>query len=111
MVVRESSEEVSSVLVPGERHAADGLCAGVSTFSEDLFVGLHGDLGDVLEEFLSGEVEYLDSLLGSDNEPVQLLGEEDTVDGGVAISLGQELSFNEIPDHDGSVAGAGGEVR
>lgn len=104
VVVRPSSEEESAGLVPGEGSA------GESLLGADL-VGLHGNLGDLLEELGGGEVEDLDASLSSDNEPVELLGEEDAVDGGLEVGLGQVLALDEVPDDDLTVTGAGGEVR
>lgn len=105
VVVGEAGEQVSAVLVPGEGDAAEGLGLGGA-----LFVGLEGVLRDVLQEHLGGQIEDLDALFSADDEPVELLGEEHAVHGRVALSLSEELAFNEVPDHDGSVAGAGSEV-
>ena len=69
-----------------------------------------GGSGNSLKEGTGREVKNLDASLGTDNEPVELLGEEDDVHGGLAVGGGKELSVNEIPDHDGTVTGAGGEV-
>jgi len=94
---------VGTGLVPCKRGATEGL-GGAS------LVRLHGGLSDVLEELGGGEVEDLDTLLSSDDEPVELLGEEDAVNGRLTVRLGEVLALNEIPDDDGSITGAGGEV-
>lgn len=103
VVVGPASEQESSVLVPGEGSAAEGLL-GVS------LVGLHGGLGDLLEDLGGGEVEDLDAVLGTDDEPVELLGEEHAVDGGLEVLASEPLALEEVPDDDVTVTGSGGEV-
>jgi len=105
VVVGPSGEQVSSVLVPGKGSATKRFLGDSS------FVVLHGEFFNLLQEGRAWEIQDPDALLGSDDEPVQLLGEEHAVDWGVAFLVGQPLAFDEIPDHDGSVTGAGGEVR
>jgi len=73
-------------------------------------VGVDGLAVNVLEDVVGGEIQDLDALVGTDDEPVELLGEEDDVDGGGAVNGGEELAVNKVPDHDGTVTGAGGEV-
>jgi len=103
MVIGPAGVEDLSVLGPGHGGAAESL-GGVA------LVLLHGGGGDLLlDELLLGEVEDLDAGLGGDNEPVELLGEEDGVDGGVAVVLGEPLAVDNVPDHDGAITGAGGE--
>jgi len=104
VVVTETSVEVGSVLVPCEGGAAEGLL-GVQ------LVGLHGGLADLLEDLGAGEVEHLDASLGSDDEPVELLGEENAVHGGLEVLAGEPLALDQVPDDNVSVTGAGGEVR
>ena len=53
-----------------------------------------------------GQVEDSDSLVGSNDQPVQLLGEEDNVDWGLAVNLGQVGASFEVPAHDSAVTGA-----
>ena len=87
-------------LGPGQGEAGEVLLGGG-------LVALHGGGGDdVLDELLLGEVEDLDAALGGDDEPVELLGEEDGVDGGVAVVLSEPLALDDVPDHDLAVAGA-----
>ena len=103
MVVGPAGVEVGSALGPGEGGAAEELLGAG-------FVLLHGGGGDVvLDELLLGEVENLDASLGGDNEPVESLGEENAVDWGVALVLGEPLALDNIPDHDSAVTGAGGK--
>lgn len=63
---------MSAGLVPCEGCAAQGLLGSS-------FVGKHRPGLDVLEELGVGQIEDLDSLLGTDDEPVKLLGEEHAV--------------------------------
>jgi len=69
-----------------------------------------GDFLDVLQEGAGWEVKNLDALVGTNDQPVELLGEKHNVDWGLAIRLGQVLSVDEVPDHDETITGAGGQV-
>jgi len=102
-VVGPSRVEVGAGLVPGEGSAAEVL------LGRD-FIGLHGASADVLQELVAWQVENLDALLGTDDEPVEFLGEENAVDWGFAVAAGEPLALNEVPDHDLTVTGSGGEV-
>jgi len=103
MVIGPAGVEVGARLGPGEGSAREEL-GGVA------FVLLQGSGGDVvLDELLLGEVKNLDAMLGGNDEPVELLGEEDGVDWGVAVVLGEPLALDDVPDHDLTVAGTGGE--
>jgi len=104
VIVGPSSEEVCSRLAPGERLAGEWLLGGA-------LVWLGGSGGDVvLDKLVWWEVEDLDASLSSDDEPVELLGEEYAVDWGVAVTLGEPFSVDNVPDHDHTITGAGGEV-
>jgi len=103
VVVGPARVEVRAGLVPGERRAAQLLLRGS-------FVGKHGLLFDRLHELGGREVKDLDALLSSDDQPVELLREEDAVNRGLAVDLSEPLALDEVPDHDESVAGAGSEV-
>lgn len=94
---------MGSCFVPCKRCAAEALLGAD-------FVGLHGVLFDGLEEFLLGQVEHLDSSFGTNDEPIELLGEDNAVDGGLAVRIGEPLALDEVPYHDVSVAGSGSEV-
>lgn len=51
-----------------------------------------------------GQIEDLDASLGGNDEPVEALREEDAVDGGVALLLGEPLAVDDVPHHDLAVA-------
>ena len=95
-------------LGPGERLAAEELSFVLRLGSH--LVWLHGGGSDFLEDLLGWEIEDLDAVFGGDNEPVELLGEEDAVDGGLAVVRGEVLSVDDVPDHDHTVVGARGEI-
>ena len=57
-----------------------------------------------VDELLVWEIVDLDSLFGTDNEPVDLGGEEDDVNWGLSIDLFEMSSLNEVPDVDLSVS-------
>jgi hypothetical protein len=102
-VVGPSGEEVGASLVPGEGSAAEVLLGGD-------FVSLHGAGADVLQELVAWQVENLNALLGTDDEPVESLGEENAVDWRIAVAAGEPLALDEVPDHDLTVTGSGSEV-
>ena len=95
-------------LGPGEGLAAEELSFVLGLGGH--LVWLHGGGSDLLEDLLGWEVEDLDAVLGGDDEPVELLGEEDAVDGGLAVVRGEVLSVDDVPDHDHAVVGTRGEV-
>ena len=103
VVVGPAGVKVSARLGPGEGGAAEELLGGGLV----LFLGGGDDV--FLDELLLGEVEDLDAGLGGNDEPVETLGEEDGVDGGVAVVLGEPLALDDVPNHDLAVTGAGGE--
>ena len=103
MVVGPAGVEVGLGLGPGEGKTAEGLLGSA-------LVVLHASGGDlILNELLLGEVKDLDAALGGNDQPVELLGEEDGVDGGVAVVLGEPFALDDVPDHDHTIAGAGSE--
>lgn len=103
MVVGPAGVEVGSALGPGEGRAGEELLAAS-------LVLLHGSSSDfVLDELRLWQVEDLDARLGGDHEPVELLGEQNTVDWRVAVVLSEPLALDNIPDHDSAVARARGE--
>ena len=103
VVVGPARVEVGSALGPGEGGAAE-------EFLGVRLVLLHGGGSDVvLDELLLGEVEHLDASLRGNDEPVESLGEEDAVDGRVALVLSEPLALDNIPDHNLTVAGARSE--
>lgn len=64
---------MSAGLVPCQGRAAQGLLRAS-------LVGKHRLGLNVLKELGVGQIEHLDSLLGTDDEPVELLREEHAVD-------------------------------
>jgi len=99
-VVGPAGVEVGAALGPGEG------CARKRLLRVRLVL-LHGGGGDViLDELLLGEVKDLDASLGGDHKPVESLGEENAVDGRVAVVLGEPLALDDIPDHDLSITRA-----
>ena len=103
-VVGPARVEVGAGAGPGERLAS-------KQFLRVALISLHGVSNDVvLHELRSGEIEDLDASLGGNDEPVEALREEDAVDGGVALLLGEPLAVDDVPDHDLAVARAGSQV-
>ncbi len=86
-------------------------CEGSAT---ELLVGFEGDIVgvnvgdflDSLDDLVGGQVNDFNAFLGTDDQPEQLLGEEDDVNGGFDVVLGEPLALNEVPDHNGAVTGA-----
>jgi hypothetical protein len=114
-VIGETGVELVVRLVPGERSARDVLggldLGGVSSGLESgELVGEHGGLLDLLDVLGGGEVEHLDTIFTSDDDPVEFLGEEDAVDGGVVLVRGEPFTLDNIPDHDLTVVRSGSEV-
>jgi len=89
-------------------------CKGGATevllWLEGNIVGVDRNFLDVLEVLLAGEVQNFDSLLGTNNEPVELLGEKNAVNWCLAVTGGEELACYEVPDHNLTVTGAWSEV-
>lgn len=100
------------VLGPDEGGATDwGWSLG------DLLGGLTIDNGGgnswwglvLVDELLVWEVIDSDTLLGTNNEPVDLGGEEDNVNWGLSIDFLKMSSLNEVPDVDLTVSTTGGD--
>jgi len=100
------------VLGPDEGGATDwGWSLG------DLLGGLTIDNGGgnswwglvLVDELLVWEVIDSDTLLGTNNEPVDLGGEEDNVNWGLSIDFLEMSSLNEVPDVDLTVSTTGGD--
>lgn len=78
-VVGPAGEQVEVSLAPAESSAAESLLgAGLVRSSRDFL--------NSLNELGAWKVENLDALLSSDDEPVQFLGEQNTVDWGFAVT-------------------------
>jgi hypothetical protein len=98
--IGESSVEVGLVLGPHEGGATDGSISSV--FSIELLVSLIS----VNESFV-GEIVDLDSAFSSNDEPEELGGKEDNVNGGFSIDFFKMSAFNKIPDVDFTVFATG----
>ena len=113
VVVGPARVEESARLGPGEGEASKllGRLLVVGALGGALeLIGLLGEGGDLLlDELLLGEVEDLDASVGGNDEPVELLGEEDAVDGRLAVLSGEPLAVDNVPNHDHTVTRAGGE--
>jgi len=78
-------------------------------------LGISRDLGWVrwglveIDELLVREIVDLDTFFGTNNEPVDLGGEEDDVNWGFGINFFEMSSFNEVPDVDLTVSTTGGD--
>ena len=92
------------VLGPGEGGATDSglvlLAVGWDT------VEVLGSVG--VDEFSVWEIIDSDTVLGTNNKPVDLGGEEEDIDWGLGIDLIQVSSLNEVPDVDLTVSATGG---
>jgi len=116
VVVGETSIELVIGLVPCERGATNvfGLGGGLLVLGGGLggvdLVGEHGGLLNLLDVAGRGEVEHLDTIFSSDDDPVEFLGEKHAVDGGVILVGGEPFALNKVPDHDLTVVGAGCQV-
>jgi len=101
VVVSPTSVEDLAVLGPGHGCARKDLLLVVT------LVLLHGGGSNLLlDEFGLRQVEDLDAGLGGDNEPVELLREENSVDWRVTVLLGEPLSVDNIPNHDKTITRA-----
>jgi len=92
---------VSLVLGPDEGSATDQ--SGVSG------VSVKGGGNVSVDEFLVWEIVDLDTVFGTNDEPVKLGGEQDNVNWGFGVDLFEMSSFNEVPDVDLTVSTTGGD--
>ena len=67
--------------------------------------------GDLLDNLLLRQVKDDDTLVGTDDQPEEFLGEEDAVDGRLAVLLHEVSSTNHIPNHNVTIVGTGSEER
>jgi len=74
-------------------------------------VGGEGLGGDLLDNLLLRQVKDDDTLVGTNDQPEELLGEEDAVDGRLAVLLHEVSTADHIPNHNVTVVGTGGKVR
>lgn len=96
VVVIKTSEKEVSALVPCQAGAADW-------GSLLLLVSINWGGLDVNNELLGWEIPDLDTVIGTQNEPVVLGGEENAVDWAVNFFLSEEFTFNEVPDDGNTV--------
>lgn len=101
VVVCEAGEQNVTVLVPGQGGAANG--------GSSLLIGVDRGNLDVSNELLRGEIQNLDALLGTDDQPVLLGSEEDNVHGAVHLLLSEELALDEVPNDNEAVLATRGQ--
>lgn len=101
VVVCEAGEQNVAVLVPGQGGAANG--------GSSLLIGVDRGNLDVSNELLRGEIQNLDALLGTDDQPVLLGSEEDNVHGAVHLLLSEELALDEVPNDNEAVLATRGQ--
>jgi len=94
--------EVLLVLGPGQRGATDSGFALVLLLS----IQLLGSVG--VDELSVWEIVHSDAVLGTDDEPVDLGGEEQDVDGRLGVNFVQVSTLDEVPDVDLTVSASGG---
>jgi len=63
-----------------------------------------------LDDLLSWQVKNLNTVVCTNDEPVEFLGEQNAVNWRVTILLSQESTVHQIPDHDHTVVGAWSKV-
>ena len=94
--IGETGVQVVLVLGPDEGGATDqGISSGF-TVKRGSFISVN--------ELLVWEIVDLDAVFGTNNEPVELRGEQDNVDWGFSINLFEMSSFNQVPDIDFTVS-------
>jgi len=67
--------------------------------------------GDLLNNLLLRQVKDDDTIVGTNDQPEELLGEEDAVDGRLAVLLHEVSSTNHVPNHNVTIVGTGSKVR
>ena len=92
VAIGESSEQKVSALVPCETGAGNW-------FFHLFLIGVEMCGSQLSNVLLGEEIPNLDALVSSENEPELLGSEEEAVDGTLSVSLAEELSFNQVPDH------------
>ena len=99
--ISETSVEGLLVLGPDEGSATDK--SGSSVFS------VKGSGFISVDEFLVWEIVDLDTLFGTNDEPVKFRCEQDNVNWGFSINLFEMSSFNQVPDVDFTVSTTGSD--
>lgn len=113
MSIGETGIEVLLVLGPDEGGATNG--RWLRFMVRSFLGGITNVLGWVwwgfieVDELLVWEVINLDTFLGTNNEPVDLGGEENDVNWGFSVDFFKMSSLNEVPDVDLTVSTTGGD--
>jgi len=109
--IGETGVEVLLILGPDEGSTSDlGLWLGgdlLLTFGGG--VGLLGWDDVFIDEFLAWEIVDSDTGFGTDDEPVDLGGEDDNVDWGFGVNFFKMSTFDEVPDVNLTVSTTGGD--
>jgi len=66
---------------------------------------------DLLNNLLLRQVKDKDTVVSTNDQPEELLGEEDAVDGRLAVLLHEVSTADHIPDHNVAIVGTGSKVR
>jgi len=99
--IGETGVEVSLVLGPDEGGATnEGALSGLS---------IEGGSFVSVDEFLVWKIVDLDTVFGTNDEPVKLGGEENNVNWGFSVDFLEVSSLNEVPDVDLTVSTTGGD--
>jgi len=98
-----SAVEVLLILGPGEGCATD---SGLGLLLLSLSVQVLSSVG--VDEFSVWEIVDSDTVLGTNDKPVDLGGEEEDIDWGLGINFIQMSSLDEVPDVDLTVSSSGG---
>jgi len=99
--IGETGVEGLLVLGPDEGSATDLGGSSVFTVKGGGFVSV--------DEFLVWEIVDLDTLFGTNDEPVKFGGEQDNVNWGFGVDLFEMSSFNQVPDVDFTVSTTGSD--
>jgi len=99
--ISETSVEVLLVLGPGEGSATDWCVLSLMVIESGGLISV--------DESLVWEIVDSDSVLGTNNEPVELGGEEDNVNWRLGVDLLKMSSLNKVPDMDLTVSSSGSD--
>ena len=99
--ISETSIKVLLVLGPDEGSAANWCVSSLESVEASWLVSI--------DEALVWEIVDLDAVLGTNNEPEELGGEENNVDGGFSVDFLEMSSLNKVPDVDFTVSTTGSD--
>jgi len=99
--ISETGVEVLLVSGPGEGSATDWSVSSLVVIESGSFISV--------DELLVWKIVDSDSVLSSNDKPVELGGEEDNVDWGLSVDLLEMSSLNEVPDVNLTVSSSGGD--